>query len=154
MSSVQGADGHLLPDEDTVTGLGRWLRRTSLDELPEFFNVVVGDMSLVGSRSLPVDYLPLYDERERRRHDVRPGVTGLTQVLGRNRLTWQQRFACDIEYVDNYTLWLDFRILMGTVPAVLRGRETETELGLMSEPFRRSSDQTERNNAKATHDAP
>ncbi len=143
MSSLQGADGPLLREKERVTGLGRWLRRTSPHELPEFFNVVAGDRSLVGPRPLLVDYLPLplYDERERRRHDVRPGVTGLAQVLGRNRLNWPQR-AYDIEYVDNWTLWLDFRILMGMVPAVLRGRETETESELTSELFGVSSDQS------------
>ena len=141
MSLRHGIDGQLLPDQDRVTTLGQWLRRTSLDELPELLNVVAGDMSLVGPRPLLVDYLPLYNETERRRHDVRPGLTGLAQVSGRNRLNWQERFALDVQYVDEWTTWLDLKILARTLSAVIRGLGVESQTGFTSEPFRGSSTQ-------------
>lgn len=106
------------PDNARLTGFGRFLRSTSLDELPELWNVVRGDMSLVGPRPLLVDYLPLYSEEQRRRHDVRPGITGWAQVNGRNSLGWADRFALDVWYVENRTLWLDLQILGRTVAAV------------------------------------
>jgi lipopolysaccharide/colanic/teichoic acid biosynthesis glycosyltransferase len=142
MSISRRTDGELLPDQDRVTTLGRWLRRTSLDELPELLNIVAGDMSLVGPRPLPVDYLPLYNEKERRRHEVRPGLTGLAQVSGRNRLNWQERFALDVQYVDERTTWLDLKILARTLSAVIRGRGVEAETGFTSEPFRGTSSQS------------
>jgi lipopolysaccharide/colanic/teichoic acid biosynthesis glycosyltransferase len=142
MSLRRGTDGKLLPDQDRITTLGRWLRRTSLDELPELLNIVAGDMSLVGPRPLPVDYLPLYNETERRRHEVRPGLTGLAQVSGRNRLNWQERFALDVQYVDEWTTWLDLKIVARTLSAVIRGRGVEAETGFTSEPFRGTSSQS------------
>jgi lipopolysaccharide/colanic/teichoic acid biosynthesis glycosyltransferase len=126
-------------DQNRVTTLGRWLRRSSLDELPELLNIIAGDMSLVGRRPLPVDYLPLYNETEGRRHEVRPGLTGLAQVSGRNRLNWQERFALDVQYVDGWTIWLDLKILARTLSAVIRGRGVEAKTGFTSEPFRGSS---------------
>jgi lipopolysaccharide/colanic/teichoic acid biosynthesis glycosyltransferase len=112
--------GSLLPDEDRLTAFGQFLRSTSLDELPQLWNVLRGDMSLVGPRPLLTKYLPLYSERHRRRHDVRPGVTGLAQVGGRNAITWPQKLDLDVEYVDGCSLALDLRILWQSGLAVLR----------------------------------
>lgn len=106
-------------DEDRMTRVGSFLRSTSLDELPTLFNVLRGDMSLVGPRPLLPEYLPLYTEEQARRHEVRPGVTGLAQVSGRNALSWNDRFRLDVEYVDKRSMVLDFRILMGTFKSVL-----------------------------------
>jgi sugar transferase EpsL len=120
MAQAFDAAGKPLPDKDRVTPLGRFLRRNSLDELPQLFNVLVGDMSLVGPRPLKMEYLALYTPHEARRHEVRPGITGLAQVMGRNRLPWDQRFALDVEYVDELSLWLDVRILLRTVFKLVR----------------------------------
>jgi lipopolysaccharide/colanic/teichoic acid biosynthesis glycosyltransferase len=122
MTDARDPSGHPLPDDRRLTSLGRFLRRTSLDELPELWNVLRGDMSLVGPRPLLMEYLPRYDDRQRRRHDVRPGITGWTQVNGRNALTWDQKFELDIWYVDHRSLWLDLKILVRTVVAVITGR--------------------------------
>lgn len=119
MSTATGADGALLPDAERLTAFGRFLRSTSLDELPELWNVLRGDMSLVGPRPLLMEYLPLYSREQARRHDVRPGVTGWAQVNGRNALTWADKFRYDVWYVDHQSLWLDVRILFMTVLAVL-----------------------------------
>jgi len=136
MSTATGRDGQLLPDAERVTSVGRWLRRTSLDELPELVNVFAGQMSLVGPRPLPVDYLPLYDEEQRRRHEVRPGLTGLAQIHGRNQLTWEQRFAYDVDYIDHMSLLLDLKIILRTVAVVVRGGGVHIEERLTTEPFR------------------
>lgn len=120
MTDARAADGSLLPDAERLPALGRLLRATSLDELPELWNVLRGDMSLVGPRPLLMEYLPLYDEEQVRRHDVRPGITGWAQVNGRNALSWEQKFALDIWYVDNRSIWLDVQILMMTVGKVLK----------------------------------
>ena len=120
MRDTRDATGALLPDDDRLTPLGQFLRSTSLDELPQLWNVLRGDMSLVGPRPLLTKYLPLYNERHRRRHDVRPGVTGLAQVGGRNAITWPQRLDLDVEYVDRCSLALDLRILWQSARAVLR----------------------------------
>jgi lipopolysaccharide/colanic/teichoic acid biosynthesis glycosyltransferase len=135
MATATGPDGTLLPDEKRVTAVGRWLRRTSLDELPELLNVLSGEMSLVGPRPLPVAYLPLYDETQQRRHDVKPGLTGLAQISGRNRLTWVERFVYDVYYVDHLSLRFDLQILLRTVSVVIRGRGVAAKDGLTSEPF-------------------
>ncbi|MET8063727.1 sugar transferase [Micromonospora sp. NPDC005686] len=119
MHDVDPARG-LVSDADRLTPVGRWLRSTSLDELPEFWNVLRGDMSVVGPRPHLVRYLSLYDARQARRHEVRPGITGLAQVRGRNALIWEQKFEYDVEYVDRRSLALDLRILAATVGAVLR----------------------------------
>jgi sugar transferase EpsL len=120
MSQARDASGMLLPDADRVTSLGRLLRSTSLDELPELWNVLRGDMSLVGPRPLLTKYLPLYSERHRRRHDVRPGLTGLAQISGRNAITWTEKLDLDIEYVERCSLVLDIAILWRSARAVLR----------------------------------
>lgn len=119
MTDARGADGQLLPDSERLTSFGRFLRATSLDELPELWNVVKGDMSLVGPRPLLMEYLPLYSPEQARRHDVRPGVTGWAQVNGRNALSWDEKFALDVWYVDHQSLWLDIQILWLTVRKVL-----------------------------------
>ena len=113
-------NGELLPDEERLTGYGRFLRRTSLDELPELWNILVGHMSIVGPRPLLVKYLPLYNEHQARRHEVRPGLTGWAQVNGRNSITWEQKFDYDVWYVDHVSFALDFRIVMMTVRSVLK----------------------------------
>ena len=120
MSNARDATGSLLPDQARLTPLGRFLRSTSLDELPELWNVLRGDMSLVGPRPLLTKYLPLYSPRHRRRHDVRPGITGLAQVSGRNAITWRQKLDLDVEYVDRCSFTLDIRILWRSARAVLR----------------------------------
>jgi lipopolysaccharide/colanic/teichoic acid biosynthesis glycosyltransferase len=120
MSTECGPDGLPLPDDRRLTSFGRRLRSTSLDELPELLNVMRGDMSLVGPRPLLVRYLPLYSERHRLRHAVRPGLTGLAQISGRNTLSWRARLDLDVEYVGRQSLWLDLRILLRTAGIVLR----------------------------------
>src|SRR5690606_9592216 len=120
MTNARGADGELLPDAQRLTGFGRWMRAWSLDELPELLNVLRGDMSLVGPRPLLPQYVPLYSERHRRRHEVRPGITGLAQVSGRNALRWSEKFDLDVEYVDRCSLRMDLAILWRTLRAVLR----------------------------------
>jgi sugar transferase EpsL len=119
MTDARDAAGSLLPDEARLTGLGRFLRAWSLDELPELFNILRGDMSLVGPRPLLMEYLPLYSPEQRRRHDAVPGVTGWAQVNGRNALDWPARFALDVWYVDHWSFWLDLRILLLTLWKVL-----------------------------------
>jgi lipopolysaccharide/colanic/teichoic acid biosynthesis glycosyltransferase len=120
MSDARDASGNLLPDAARLTQLGRMLRATSLDELPELWNVMKGEMSLVGPRPLLMEYLPLYDARQARRHDVRPGLTGWAQVNGRNAIPWEEKFALDVWYVDNRSLWLDVKILWHTFMRVVR----------------------------------
>lgn len=120
MSDGRGADGRLLPDAERLGRFGRFLRATSLDELPELWNVLKGDMSLVGPRPLLVEYLPLYSETQARRHEVRPGITGWAQVNGRNALTWEQKFEMDVWYVENLSFGLDLRILWKTLVSVVR----------------------------------
>jgi sugar transferase EpsL len=122
MRNTRDSTGNLLADADRLTRLGRFLRSTSLDELPELWNVLKGDMSLVGPRPLLMRYLDRYTTEQARRHDVRPGMTGLAQIGGRNALTWQQKFALDIEYVDNCSWRLDVTILVRTVRDVLARR--------------------------------
>lgn len=119
MTDERDARGELLPDVQRLTALGRFLRATSLDELPELWNVLRGEMSLVGPRPLLMEYLPLYTPEQARRHEVRPGITGWAQVNGRNTVSWEERFKLDVWYVDNHTLWLDLRILWLTVRKVL-----------------------------------
>ncbi len=121
MSNKVGVDGELLPDEQRLGSFGRFLRKSSLDELPELFNVLKGDMSLVGPRPLLVEYLPLYTKKQARRHDIRPGITGWAQVNGRNAITWEEKFDLDVWYVDNRTFALDLRIILMTILKVFRG---------------------------------
>ena len=119
MLDARTDDGELLSDSERLTPFGRWLRATSLDELPELWNVLRGDMSLVGPRPLLMEYVPLYSPDQARRHEVRPGITGWAQVNGRNALTWDEKFALDLWYVDNRSLSLDLRILGATLKSVL-----------------------------------
>lgn len=120
MTDARGADGQLLPDGDRLTRFGRFLRASSLDELPGLINVVKGEMSLVGPRPLLMQYVPLYDTYQTRRHEVRPGITGWAQVNGRNALSWDQKFTLDIWYVDNRSFLLDLRILAMTALKVVK----------------------------------
>ncbi|MGB3792182.1 MAG: sugar transferase [Sphingopyxis granuli] len=133
MRDAYDGDGNPLADADRITPFGQFLRATSLDELPELWNVLKGDMSLVGPRPLAMAYLPLYSPEQARRHDVKPGLTGWAQVNGRNALTWSQKFAYDVWYVDNHSLWLDIKILFMTAKVVgmrvgvAAGGQTEVE---------------------------
>ena len=120
MTEERDAQGKLLPDEKRLTRLGRFLREHSLDELPEFFNVLKGDMSLVGPRPLLMEYLDRYTPEQARRHEVKPGITGWAQVNGRNALSWEEKFKLDVWYVDNWNLLLDLKILLMTIVKVLR----------------------------------
>ena len=120
MTDARDAHGVLLPDHVRLTPFGRWLRGSSLDELPELLNVLKGDMSLVGPRPLLMEYLRLYSPEQARRHEVRPGITGWAQINGRNAISWDEKFALDVWYVDNRSLWLDIRILALTIWKVLR----------------------------------
>lgn len=120
MTDDRDNDGNLLPDAERLTNFGRFLRRTSLDELPELFNVLKGDMSLVGPRPLLMHYLELYTPEQARRHEVRPGITGWAQINGRNAVSWEEKFRLDVWYVDNLSLWLDLKILFLTVWKVVK----------------------------------
>lgn len=132
MTCEKDKDGKLLPDEKRLNKYGKLLRSTSLDELPELFNILKGDMSIVGPRPLLVEYLPYYNEEEKHRHDVRPGLTGLAQVNGRNALRWEARFALDVEYVKDVSLLLDLKILWQTVVKVLQKADI-VEPGLLED---------------------
>lgn len=120
MTNKKDEDGNLLPDELRLTKLGKFLRKTSLDEIPEFINILKGDMSFVGPRPLLVEYLPYYTEEEHHRHDVRPGLTGLAQVNGRNNLDWNDKFQKDLEYVNNITFINDVKIIIDTIKIVFK----------------------------------
>jgi len=122
MSDARDPEGNLLPDEQRLTRLGRRLRRFSLDEWPQLWNVLKGDMSLVGPRPLLMEYLGRYSAEQARRHSVKPGITGWAQINGRNAVSWEERFRLDVWYVDHWSLWLDLRILAATVWLVLRGK--------------------------------
>lgn len=128
MLNLVDKDGCLLSDEDRLTTFGKFIRSTSLDELPELFNVFIGDISLVGPRPLLVDYLPLYNERQRKRHNVLPGITGWAQVNGRNNITWEDKFELDVWYVENWSLLLDIKIMIMTIPRVFK-REGINQVG-------------------------
>lgn len=126
MSNKKDKDGNLLPDKDRITKYGEFIRKTSIDELPELINVLIGDMSIVGPRPLLVEYLPYYTQEEKHRHDIRPGITGLAQISGRNYITWEETFKLDVEYVNNVCLMTDLEILFKTVSKVL-SREDVTD---------------------------
>lgn len=128
MTNDRDADGNLLPDEKRLTRFGRFLRSTSLDELPELINVLKGEMSLVGPRPLLMEYLERYTPEQARRHEVRPGITGWAQVNGRNAISWEEKFKLDVWYVDNRSLWLDIRILWMTFQKVFK-REGISQAG-------------------------
>lgn len=141
MSNARDAAGNLLPDDVRLNGYGRFLRSTSLDELPELFNILIGDMAIVGPRPLLVKYLPLYSEEQRHRHDVRPGLTGLAQVNGRNALSWEEKFEMDITYVRSITFIGDLKIIFGTVGAVLKREGISSQASATMEEFRGSEKQ-------------
>lgn len=136
MTDARDENGALLPDDVRLTAFGKKMRALSLDELPEFFNVLKGDMSLIGPRPLLVAYLPLYDETQRHRHDVRPGLSGLAQCSGRNLLSWQERFALDVEYVRNVSFVMDVSIVLRTIRGVFRREGITSETSVTMEPFR------------------
>lgn len=135
MNDKTDAQGNLLPDVERLTKIGRFLRATSLDEIPQLFNVLKGDMSLVGPRPLMVRYLPLYSEKQARRHNVQPGITGLAQVKGRNSISWKEKFEYDTYYVDNVSFFLDIKILLLTVKKVLLRSDINSAENLTMEPF-------------------
>ena len=120
MRNAVDAQGNVLPDAQRLTPLGRFLRSSSLDELPELWNVLKGEMSLVGPRPLLMEYLPLYSDEQARRHEVRPGITGWAQVNGRNAISWEEKFALDVWYIDNRSLWLDLKIIWLTILKVIK----------------------------------
>lgn len=120
MTDERGADGELLPDEDRLTKVGSFVRSTSIDELPQLWNVLKGDMALIGPRPLLVEYLPLYSKEQMRRHEVRPGITGWAQCHGRNELSWTKKFEYDVWYVDHLSLWTDIKVIWYTIMTVLK----------------------------------
>lgn len=136
MTDAKDADGNLLSDEVRLTKFGKLLRSTSLDELPELFNILKGDMAIVGPRPLLVQYLPRYNERQHHRHDVRPGFTGLAQVNGRNSISWQEKFEWDVKYVENVSFLMDLRIIAKTVKVVLKRDGISSETSATMEEFR------------------
>lgn len=136
MTDEKDENGELLPDNVRLTKFGRMLRSTSLDELPELFNILKGDMSIVGPRPLLVQYLPLYNEQQKRRHEVRPGLTGYAQVNGRNAITWEEKFDLDIEYVDNISFVGDLMIIFLTLKKVFIREGISSSTAVTMEPFR------------------
>ncbi len=135
MTDKKDAKGNLLPDEKRLTAFGKKLRSTSLDELPELINILKGDMSIVGPRPLLVKYLPLYNKRQKRRHEVRPGFTGLAQVNGRNSISWEEKFEWDVKYVEHITFMGDLKIILKTVLTVLRHEGINSETSVTMEEF-------------------
>ncbi|WP_163121948.1 sugar transferase [Acinetobacter portensis] len=127
MKDAVDAEGNPLPDSERLTPFGKMLRATSLDEMPELWNVIKGDMSIVGPRPLLVEYLPLYNEEQAKRHNVRPGITGYAQVNGRNAISWEKKFELDTWYVEHQSLWLDFKIMLKTVKKVLAKDDISAE---------------------------
>lgn len=135
MTNERDSDGNLLPDEKRLVPYGKFLRSTSLDELPSIWNIVVGSCSLVGPRPLLVAYLPRYSPEQRRRHEVRPGLTGYAQAYGRNSLTWEEKFEKDVYYVDHISLWLDIKIIFKTVAVVLKREGISSETSATMDEF-------------------
>ena len=136
MTNQKDADGNLLPDEDRLCAYGRFLRATSLDELPELLNIFAGQMSVIGPRPLLVKYLDRYNDEQRRRHDVRPGLTGWAQVNGRNLVSWEDKFKMDVEYVDSISFTTDVKIFMMTIKSVLKREGISAEGAATIEEFR------------------
>lgn len=135
MINARDEEGNLLPNEVRLTNFGKFLRSTSLDELPELINVIKDDMSLVGPRPLKIDYLELYNQEQKRRHEVRPGLTGWAQVNGRNSISFTERFKMDVWYVDNQSLWLDIKILFKTLLKVFKRENINPDEGVQKKPF-------------------
>lgn len=135
MTNAKDKDGNLLSDADRLTKYGKFLRNTSLDELPELFNILKGDMSVIGPRPLLVKYLPRYNEHQHRRHEVRPGLSGWAQVNGRNAISWEDKFNYDVKYVDNYSIVMDIKILFMTILNVLKREGISSETSATMEEF-------------------
>ena len=135
MNNKKDKHGKLLPDEKRLTAYGKWLRSTSLDELPELFNILRGDMAIVGPRPLLVRYLPRYNKHQARRHEVRPGFTGLAQIHGRNAISWEEKFDWDVKYVDSVSFLGDVRIILATVKTVLKKEGINSETSSTMEEF-------------------
>ena len=135
MTDARDENGELLPDDVRLTSFGKKLRASSLDELPELFNILKGDMSVVGPRPLLVQYLPLYNAQQKRRHEVRPGVTGYAQVHGRNAITWEEKFEKDVYYVDHISFWGDWKIILQTIRAVVKKEGISSETSATMELF-------------------
>ena len=135
MTNEKDANGNLLPDDKRLVGIGKFIRSTSLDELPQLFNVLKGEMSFVGPRPLLVEYLPLYNDKQKRRHDVKPGITGWAQVNGRNAISWEQKFDYDVWYVDNQSFWLDIKILWLTFLKVVKRSDISSSTSSTMEKF-------------------
>lgn len=135
MTDARDENGELLPDEVRLTSFGKKLRASSLDELPELFNILKGDMSVVGPRPLLVQYLPLYNAQQKRRHEVRPGVTEYAQVHGRNAITWEEKFEKDVYYVDHISFWGDWKIILQTIRAVVKKEGISSETSVTMELF-------------------
>jgi len=139
MNDRRDSQGQLLADEYRLTGLGRWIRKTSLDELPQLWNILKGEMSFVGPRPLLVEYLPLWSSEQLRRHSVTPGITGWAQVNGRNQIQWREKFELDVWYVDHQTFWLDFKIIFLTIWKVLRAEGISAVGSATTEKFNGSN---------------
>ena len=135
MTNEKDEFGNLLPDDKRLVGIGKFIRSTSLDELPQLFNVLKGEMSFVGPRPLLEEYLPLYNEKQKRRHDVKPGITGWAQVNGRNAISWEQKFDYDVWYVDNQSFWLDIKILWLTFLKVVKRSDISSSTSSTMEKF-------------------
>ena len=135
MTDERDAEGKLLPDADRLTKVGRFVRSTSIDELPQLINVLKGDMALIGPRPLRVYYLPLYSKEQMRRHDVRPGITGWAQVNGRNNISWTEKFQLDVWYVDHLTMWLDLKIIFMTIKKVVCREDVNNDSAATMYPF-------------------
>ena len=138
MTDERDAEGNLLPDAQRLTKIGKFVRSTSLDEIPQLLNVIKGDMSLIGPRPLLVQYLPLYNEKQKRRHEVRPGITGWAQVNGRNAISWEEKFELDVWYVENVSFILDIKILLKTIYNVFKREGISSDTSATMEAFRGS----------------
>lgn len=135
MNDKKDVDGNLLPDSNRLTKIGQFVRKTSLDELPQLINVLKGDMSLIGPRPLLPEYLPLYNEIQKRRHEVKPGITGWAQINGRNAISWQQKFEYDVWYIDHYDFMLDFKIVFLSIKKVFRSDGITSKNSVSAEAF-------------------
>lgn len=135
MTDKRDQNGDLLPDEVRLTNFGKFLRSTSLDELPELFNILKGDMSIVGPRPLLVQYLPLYNDHQRRRHEVRPGLSGLAQISGRNAISWEEKFDLDVKYVENVSFFGDWKIIFKTLKKIIKREGIHSDKTVTMEPF-------------------
>lgn len=144
MTNEKDKDGNLLPDDKRLNGYGKFLRKTSMDELPELINIFKGDMSIVGPRPLLVKYLPLYSEEQKHRHDVRPGLTGYAQINGRNAISWEERFKLDVDYVNKITFIGDVKIVFGTVGAVFKATGISSDSSATMEEFKGTEPETQR----------